>query len=382
MSMGRIALLLLMVSTAHLALAESREMRLCSNTTPLCVAGTPPSPSTLIDAENVYRTLFLAMDLPPPAPDLEGRITLHTGRETGASVAFRDPLATIDRGVVRITVAPLSDRSCESRLHIARALAAGAILSAAPATDATMTTGQSEWIARMAVPCATIDRAITFAPEAALAGPRLLDEVPHNTVQFIDFLDRRYARDVGSWLVGAWANTIVMSPPGAPLVNEPDFFDVATASYRTQFPSGFRDLFAAFLNEQGTRRVSHQWEIPWPKGPRRILSTRPVFPLGMAFVRVGPEGVVPPRLRFSTEWEAQTLMRWVAIVVGADGRTLKTLPLTGFDRGAGAERSIDNLAGAHHVELIGAAIEDRDFKFDPDIGLPEPHAWIATITSE
>ena len=337
-----------------------------------------------MDAEDAYRALYFAMGLPPPAPDLDGRITLFEGQETGATVAFRDPLATIDRGIVRITVAVIAGQlvqSCEVRLQIARGLASGSLLTAAPATDATMTNAQAEWIARMAVPCATVDRAITFAPEAPLAGARPLAEAPHNTVHFLDFIDRRYARDVGSWLVGAWANTVIMSLPGAPLVNDPDFFDVTAASYKKQFPAGFRDLFAAFLREQATRRVAHQWEIPWPKSTRRILSTRPVFPLGMAFVRVGPDGTMPARVRFSVEWEPQTFMRWVAIVVGADGRAMRTLPLTGFDRGAGGERSIENLSGAHHIELIGAALEDREFPFDPDFGLGEPHAWIATITS-
>ncbi len=381
--MGRSLLMLLAaVHATDAAFAGASTRRICSSETPICIEGAHVAPSLLIDAESVYRALFLAMDLPPPPPDLDGRVTIHVGAKTGAVVAFRDPLTPIDRAIARITIAVPSTNSCDSWLHIAHALAQASLLGAAPATDATMATAQAEWLARTAVPCATVDRPVTFAPEAPLAGTGPTPEAPLNTVHFIDFLDRRHARDVATWLIGAWANTVVRSEPGTELVNEPDFFDVLGASYKTTSRAGWHDVLGAFLNEQTARPIAHQWEIPWPKGARRLLSTRPVFPTGMSFVRIGAEGAAPGHIRLSAEWEPQTIMRWVAVVIGADGRALRFLPFTGFDKGGRAERSIENLSGAHHVEVIGAAVEDRDFKFDPDIGLGEPHAWMLTVAGE
>jgi hypothetical protein len=381
--MGRVPLMLLTALAAtRVASAGAPVTRVCSCETPLCLTGVHVAPALLVEAEAVYRTLFAAMELPPPPRDLDGRVTLHLGAKTGATIAFRDPMTPIDRAIARLTVATLSGNSCDIQLHFARALVHASLLGAAPATDATMATAQVEWASRMAVPCATVDRSVTFAPEAPLAGTTLSTESPQSTVQFLDFLDRRHGRDVATWLVGAWANTVARSEPGAALVDEPDFFDVLSATYKTTSRAGWHDVFGAFLSDQAGRAVAPQWEVPWPKGARRLLATRPVFPTGMTFVRIGPEGALPTRLRLAAEWEPQTLMRWVAVVMGADGRAARILPFTGFDKGGHAERSVENLSGAHHVEVMGAALEDRDFKFDPDIGLGEPHAWMLTVAGE
>ena len=412
--------------------------RACSFQKPICVYGAPQTEPRLVlaalaSAESAWDVAIKALALPAPDADTDGttrayRIYLVDRAGTTPSATLlsaRDVRSTMDRA----TAFTLVDRAlagCALDGAIAREVVRASLWRVAPATDDGSARAETAYLARLiAPPCATgaLDGADRFQghPQHALvdtwsgvARPSAIaaDEYERGAALFYWWLDAHFGNEPGDLVRNTWALTPTGTALGAWLWNNhPNGFDVL----RTTFKNGFGpsttldDLFVRFavaraffgaaddgapyhLEESRAlgdpARVALDWgersgsEIAWPAKARRFVAPEGVAPSGAAYVLVHMDGApTGAKLRVEAEWESFTRMRWVAVMLDGDGKDLREHPITGLDRATSAQASIYDLEGAAAVLLVGVALGDWRYDFDPD-DVWEPHGWMLTVAAE
>jgi hypothetical protein len=218
-------------------------------------------------------------------------------------------------------------------------------------------------------------------------------------------IDWAYGRGPGSIITASWALAPTMTDVGAKRWHdEPDAFDVLRVSFKGALSTGstIHDLLLdtsiarAFmgsaedgLHQPETRtlgdaaRVSVDWDLPWPKEPKRLAPRAPVHPTGASYLVVHRAGAPPgARLRVEIVWEEHALFRWAFVKLDANGRELGRVVIPTRERATEAQMTLVDLDSADRIMLVGVNVGDPSYRFDPDDEVWEPHGWLVTIAEE
>ncbi|MDF2693140.1 MAG: hypothetical protein K0S65_1523, partial [Labilithrix sp.] len=218
-------------------------------------------------------------------------------------------------------------------------------------------------------------------------------------------LDWAFGRQPGGIVTASWALHPTMTPVGASRwVNEPDTFDVLRTTFKGALSTNgtVHDLWLDFaiaraflgsaddgfhLPELRTlgdaARVPIEWDIPWPKTPRRLAPRSPVYPTGASYLVIRHDGARPgARLRAEIEWEEHALFRWAFVKLDANGRELGRVVIPTTERATQAQMTLVDLDGVDRILLVGVNVGDPAYAFDPDDEVWEPHGWLVTVAEE
>jgi hypothetical protein len=372
---------------------------ICSVRHAVCVHAPPevaPSQTfaALSAAERAWDVLTGALALPPPDRDLEGAWRVYLVDDDSAVGTARlelpDPRAHYDRGITFALVDRSIPAGCALDFALARALSQAGVLQAAPATDDGAAQAEAEALARLAVPCE--DRRAAAQefqqhPERTLVDASSSDFAAGGAL-FFDWLDATFGREPGGLLLGLLALSPTRTPPHAIRWNAAQTaFDVLRVSLRGALgpESSLDDVFARFAVHRVAMAPPPRlaWHISWPTRARRLAASVPVSPTGASYVMVDHQGAPPgAKLRMEAEWEDYGRMRWFAVKLDADGRTMAVVPVTSLNRATRAAMTIESLDAVDHVILVGVNVGSTEHRFDPDQGEWEPHGWLLTLAGE
>jgi hypothetical protein len=177
--------------------------------------------------------------------------------------------------------------------------------------------------------------------------------------------------------------------------NEPDWFDVLRASLG-ESTSDTADWLAGFaldrallglsasgrlrglaVNSESTR-VRFDWRIPFSSLPRRVALSKPLQPLGNAYLWLDldrvPKGAT---LGFRADWEAPVAFKWMLLSLDDHGREVARLEVPYLETATSVERTWTsfNAGGARAVVIAGVNLGavDPAHPFDPDYEPWETH---------
>lgn len=408
----------------------------CSMRWPLCVHAPRSVPggltlAVLASAERAWSTLEGTLGLPSPDVDPDTlAYAVHLVEGAGPATTLlraRDVRSRVDRAGAFTVLDADVPSGCALDQLVARAIARASLYRVAPAIDEATATAQTTYLAGLVAPCfdapqrdaartfqAHPERAVTSAhagDDAAVAwswrprltrGSRLFAE---GASLFWARIDGAFGRAPGGIVRATWALAPTMTPLGAPRWNdEPDPFDVLRVSFDGALSSGSKlaDLLLdvavarAFMGSADdgrhapeTRalgddaRVALDWELPWPKAPRRIAPRAPVEPTGSSYVVIRRSGARPDaRLRVEITWEEHALFRWVIVKRDARGADIGRVPIPTTERATDAQLTLADLGDAESLLLVGVNAGDPAYTFDPDDEVWEPHGWLLTVAEE
>jgi hypothetical protein len=414
----------------------ARDLRACSARVPVCVHAAGPGEgdaamATLDAFERAWRTLTGALEV--PAPDVDPSTLAYDvflveprGWELAAtSLEARDLRSRFDRGRAFTAIDRRVRRGCLLDALAAREIARASLFRVAPATEEGTARAQTTYLAELASPCAVAiegdavsafqsrpERAFADAyagEEAAVAGgPAPATRSPVDALFaegasiFWARLDWAFGRSPGRVVTASWALHPTATDPSAPRwTNEPDTFDVLRATFKGALTSQgtVSDLWLDFgiaraflgsaddglhLPELRTlgdmARVPYDWDIPWPKAPRRLAPRAPVYPTGASYLLVRRAGAPSgARLRVEIDWEEHALFRWAFVKLDAAGRELGRVVIPTAERATEAQMTLVELDAVDRVLLVGVNVGDPAYAFDPDDEVWEPHAWMVTV---
>jgi hypothetical protein len=371
--------------------------RACSLRHPACIHGAPGTntPTVLAALDAVDRAWDVqtgALQLPAPDGGADGlwHAYLVDGVDEGgrARLTSRDPVSRSDRaaslGLVDRTALP----GCALDLDAARALAWGALLRAAPGTDAGSARAQTRALARLATGCTAPDRddfAFQAEPEITLIDPTS-EPRSSGASMFFEWLDATFGTQPASLLAGAWALAPTKTPASAwGWSRKPTGFDVLATSLAGALgtDSDLDDVFLRF----GTDRAllpppAHVgWHIPWPDHARRLASPTAVAPTGASYVMIDHAGAPPgASLRVEAQWEDYGRMKWAVIKLDAAGHALAMLPITSPRLATSAALTVELIDAVDRLVVVGVNVGSTEHPFDPDQGWWEPHGWVLTVS--
>jgi len=222
---------------------------------------------------------------------------------------------------------------------------------------------------------------------------------------FLDYLDRDKGRgDPGALPLATFVlSGRARSPLAERWVNEPDTLDVLRTTFGATSTDFARELcrFAVARAFMGTRdaggafpdlaftgdfgRVRFEWSVPFSSLPRNLAPSRAVFPLGATYLWVSMDS--PPAkstLTLSFDWEPPVAFAWSVVLVGPDGRALRTVDVPFLERGTHVERTVEDLSGAAGVLIVGTNLGGLgpSYPFDPDFEPFEPHAYSVYVAKQ
>jgi hypothetical protein len=304
-------------------------------------------------------------------------------------------------------------RGCLLDATAAQVIARAVLFRVAPASDEATALAETQHLAGLMVPCsprpALALEAFQDHPESALPEPVFVPGEPVPTALsspprlaptqaerrasgaslFYDWVDRSFAASPGSIVRALWALSPTVTPGGAARWNdEPDSFDVLRESFKGALTTGSTvdDLWVDFAVARAfdpAFPVRLEWSVPWPREPRSLMSGVPVSPTGSAYVAIDCAGRAQGAgLRVEASWELGGRMRWAIVLVDARGQEARRLVIPSEDRGAEAQMSTGDLAGASRVLLVGVNVGDPHVPFDPDDAPWERHGWLVTFAAE
>jgi hypothetical protein len=377
--------------------------RACSVLHPLCVAAEPgTSARTLLAALDAANRAWEALTgaLAVPAPDRSDDGFWHVylvapATETGtdlsgggtAMLERHDPSARFERGQSFALVDRTTPQGCRLDLALARAVARGAGLRSAPATDRGSAVAEAETLARLATPCASgADDAATFQghPERTPVDP-WAEGFDRGAALLFDWLDARFGASPGALVAGLWALSPTRATDRGESPSHPTGFDVLRVSLRDRlFPgSTFDDAMVRFAIERAAMLPGARlgWRVGFPPRPRRLLAPEPLAPLGAGYVSIDtggrPSGAT---LRLEADWEDYARMRWVVLKLDAVGGSQGELPMGSVYKGTHASLTVENLDGTASLLVVGVDVGDTEAPFDPGAGGWEPHGWTLTLS--
>jgi hypothetical protein len=344
-------------------------------------------------ADRAWDVITGALAAPSPDGSTDGvwHVYLSDGVEAGGTAVLdnRDPIARFDRGSSFGLVDRALKPGCDLDLALARAVARGSALRAAPATDPGSATAETETLALLATPCAdpATDRSVfQMHPERTLVDPSD-PAFARGASMFFDWLDRRFGSGPGLLVEGLWALSPTRSEGGWRWAAGPTGFDVLRISLKDAlFPgSTLDDAIVRFSVDRVamTPPTRKAWSIGWPARPRRLLPPEPLAPTGSCVVVVSRDGAPPgSSLHLEAEWEDYARMRWVVVKVDASGRAIAEMPMGSLDRGTHATLTVEQLDGTSEVRIVGVDVGDTEGPFAPGAGEWEPHGWMLTLAAE
>jgi hypothetical protein len=326
--------------------------------------------ATLASADRAWDVLTGALDVPAPDADEDGfwhvyLVDAAMGVE-GSSAAFlaaRDPVARFDRASSFALVDRRTATGCGLDFAVARASARAALWRSAPATDEGSARGESEALARLAVPCATGgDDLAEFQadPERTLVDPTA-PSYDRGAGLFFDWVDAQFGAGPGVLVTGLWALSPTRTPGSA---------------------SRWTGALTVFAVDRGTAAPSVRvaWHVPWPAAARRFASPVPVSPTGSSYVLVDLAGAPSsPKLRVEAAWEDFGRMRWTVVKLDASGRAMAVVPVTSLRLATRASMTVQLLEGVDRVLVVGVNVGSTEHPFDPGQGEWEPHGWLLTL---
>jgi hypothetical protein len=409
------------------------DVRSCSTRLPICIharsSGDARTSLVALGAlERAWETLTGALEIPAPdvdettlAYDVFLTDALGAGRALfETELEARDVRSRFDRArtftLLDRRVAAAGEKSCLLEVVAARAIARASLFRVAPATEEGTARAQSAYLSELVAPCGiglAVDEIGAFQarPEDALAdahvggGPPLDALFSHGSAAFWARLDWAFGRSPGAVVTATWALHPTVTPVGAARWNNrPDTFDVLRTSFKGALSTGstVADLWLDFgiaraflgsaddgLHEPELRgvgdaaRIVPDWDIPWPRTPRRLAARRGVAPTGASYVVVRRAGAAPnARLRAEIEWEEHALFRWAFVKVDANGREMGRVLIPTTERATSAQMTLVGLDGVDRVLLVGVNVGDPAYAFDPDDEAWEPHGWLVTLAEE
>jgi hypothetical protein len=420
-----------------------QETKACSMRLPLCVHAARNTPGravldVLAAAERAWDTLQGALGLHPPDADPED-LAYHVylvegvGERGVTRVMARDVRSRIDRArsLTLLDVNAVLRGGCALDALVTREIARAFVFRVAPATAEGIARAQTTYLAQLIVPCALGlsaegVEAFQTRPERAACDGRVglegtaAEDADHeptagagtSRASFLDGaalfwgrIDWAYGRGPGSIVTASWALAPTTTEVGAKRWHdEPDAFDVLRVSFKGALSTGstIHDLLLdtaiarAFMGsaEDGlhhpeTRtlgdaaRVTVDWDLPWPKQPKRLAPRAPVQPSGASYLVVHRVGAPPgARLRVEIVWEEHALFRWAFVKLDASGRELGRVVIPTPERATEAQMTLVDIDAADRIMLVGVNVGDPSYRFDPDDEVWEPHGWLVTIAEE
>lgn len=392
----------------------------CSLRHAACVHAEPALAGAVLDTlaavDRAWAILTGALGFPAPDADpATGAYDLYLRDEPGLAttalgsraVAAYDRASAFSMVDGRLT-------GCRRELEVTRQLARAIGLRMAPSTDEGSALGQAGTLARLAVPCAMgmvdgadVLQAHTDRPIVGtmpLESPAFARPYGDGAALFWWWLDDAFGHVPGGLVGASWALTATRTPAGADRwAGEPDGWDVLRHTFRGALTTGSTvdDLLVDFAVARAlagdladeahfpqsrslgaAARVPWDWDVPWPKTPRRLAAPRGLGPTGSAYVRIDRAGAAPEsRLRIELEWENHARMRWAAVRLDAAGREKSRVLVGSHDRTTQANLSLAELDSTSSVLLVG--VNCGDWKpFDPDDRDWQPHGWLVTLAEE
>ena len=410
--------------------------RACSFREPICIYAAPGTEAktivlALASSERAWEALTKVLRIPSPDADPDGAYRVYLVDRPSLSpsttlLAERDVRSGFDRASA-FTLVDRSLRGCALDSAIAREVARAALFRVAPATDDGSARAESAYLSRLIVPCAMEDidgvRRFQAHPQHALvdawhadAHPETgigADEYARGAALFFWWLDVQFGDVPGDFVRDVWALSPTMTPLGAWLWNNhPNGFDTLRVTFKDGFgpKTTVDDLFVKFAIARAffgaaddaaplhlaesrplgeSARVALDWgayggaEIAWPTKARRFVSSEGVAPTGAAYLLIHRDGAPKgSSLRVTAEWESFTRMRWFAVKLDEAGKDLGELPIAALVRAIAAQATIYDLDATTDVLLVGVALGDWRYDFDPDDGVWEPHGWMVTVAQE
>jgi hypothetical protein len=347
---------------------------------------------SLASAERAWEALTGAVALPAPDPGADGRwhvFLADVGDEGGVHVApvSLDPRSASDRAASVALVDRRTQPGCLLDLATARAVAAGSLLRAAPATDAGTARAQTAMLAHLVTPCAGPgDELAAFQanPESALFD----DDTPvrcAGAAAFFDWLERNFSREPGGLVSGMWALAPTRTPPAALRWNaRPTGYDVLSTSLAGALgsESTLDDVFAQFALARVTMHPGARvaWHVPWPEKARRLASPTPAAPTGASYVLVDHAGApAGASLRVEAAWEDYGRMRWAVVKLDAAGHAMAVIPIASARLATSTAITVELIDDVDRFVVVGVDVGSTEHPYDPNQGWWEPHGWILTL---
>jgi len=328
-------------------------------------------------------------------------------------VADRDVASPFDRASAFTLIDARASPGCALDTLVARELVRSSLLRVAPATAEGIARAQTEYLARLIVPCAMgasegvdlfqahPDRApVGTWPEA---DARVGASFDRGASLFFWWLDYTYGASPGAVVRGAWAVAPTVTPLASWRWNDrPDSLDVLKASFKGALGtnSTVDDIYLGFAIARAfvgsaddghlpesralgdAARIHVDWDVPWPSTARRWHSPGGVAPLGAAYVVVHHEGApAEASLRVEATWEEHARMRWAVVKLDAKGTEMAEMAIPSLDRGTDAQMTVMELDKVATVLLVGVNLGDPKWEFDPDDEVWEPHGWMLTVAA-
>ena len=382
---------------APLELPQISWSRACSLRHPLCAYAPQGSPDrelveVLGSADHAWDVLVDVLGVPPPTSGLDAtwdlRIVDAVEGAGCAQVVALDPRTRFERGA-SVALVDRTARGCALDVAVARALAQGSLLAAAPETPDGLFLAESEQLARLATSCTALDEgAIEFQsePERTLVDGRST-AFARGGAAFFEWLERTFARGPGALVPALWALAPErLKSDGTHAQLDATAFDVLAASLRGAYgtDSTLDDVLVAFAvaRVEMWPPVHAAWAVKWPARPRRLVSAEPVAPTGASYVFIRREGAQPgSRLRLEMEWEDYARMRWVGLKLDSDGRVLAQIRVSSPNFATQAAMTLDGLDGTDRVVVVGVNVGSTEHTFLPAQGEWEAHGWTLTVES-
>jgi hypothetical protein len=395
-----------------------RPLRSCSARVPVCVHAQtthdgPAAIATLNAFERGWMTLVHTLGVPAPDVDpdtLAYDVFLEPGDLATTHLEARDVRSKVDRARGFTRIDPAVRAGCRLDALAASSIARASLLRVAPATEEGSAIAQAQYLAELAVPCATglaVDAVATFQANAdrAISDEHFARAFSEGASTFWRRIDWAFGRTPGTMVTTTWALHPTMTPVGeSRWSNEPDTFDVLRASFNGTLSTGstIADLWLDFavaraffgIADDGAHapelrtvgeagRVPLAWDIPWPSKPRRLAPRIPIAPTGASYVLIHREGApAGARLRVELEWEEHALLRWALVKLARDGRELGRVVIPTRERATATQMTLASIDEADRILLVGVNTGDPAYAFDPDDDVFEPHGFLLTIAQE
>jgi hypothetical protein len=358
--------------------------RVCSHDLPVCVEGRRADTirQFLPAAEDAWTNLRI-YGFSEPDRGLEPlRMVLdEQALEPKLTTQERVPFSKIDRAAATEVLVPAPNASTLGDACLRTTLAHQALLLASfsrtnPAMHAGIANGMSRTIAATLSGCALPDHVVTHPEESFL-------KREESSAAFFRWLDTHYGKEPLAVLHDLLALSATQTDANAFVwTAEPDVFDVMKESFVGLKYKGSK--FEEVLVDYAVDRALHashwvDWEIDWPKTPRRLLAARAVEPLGASLVKVKARGRA---LRIEASWEFESRFRWVAVKVDAQGVELGRAPIATPERATEVQHSLLNVEQCAEVWLVALNLGDPKRPMDPDELATEPHKWLLTLAEE
>lgn len=400
------------------AVRPSAVSALCSFSRPVCVHATtraaePGLPAALEGLEHAYERAILALGLKAPLAD-DG---------AGGSDALD---WYIDAQSNDLTVA--QGQLLPGRMDAAPSFCRGAALSGAllerqatlcvgEAMAATLDAGESAevrrafalelwWItgSKTSLDVQAVDDAQRLPAEAPVLDTLRSGGASERFALLLETLETvRSAAAPGRLSTSLLSAAASRTPPGAAFFNnEPDVFDVLRHSVDEELPR-YADLLVDFGlrralagdRDDGTRlptlafagafaRPHFDWVIPFSSLPRRVLSGRPLAPLGTELIWLElDDAPLGATIAFRAEWEPPAAFQWRVLLVDRDGRDVRRVDVTFQERAQQADARVLRLDGAKAMIIAGVNLGGVElaYPFDPDFQPFEPRACTVYLVS-